>query len=87
MIGVEIPVACEVHLKVMFNDPKHVVPRDMGLLIWNDPVRLPCERTSSLISPIVSLAVLVTVRSMRLDPSTSVGLAVTKVSVVVVTAC
>ena len=41
MIGIEIPVACEVHLKVMFNDPKHVVPRKMGLLIWNDPVRLP----------------------------------------------
>ena len=41
MIGVEIPVACEVHLKVMFNDPKHVVPRNMGLLIWNDPVTLP----------------------------------------------
>jgi glycine/D-amino acid oxidase-like deaminating enzyme len=41
MIGVEMPVACELHLKVMFNDPKHVVPRNMGLLIWNDPVTLP----------------------------------------------
>ena len=40
MIGVEIPVECELHLKVMFNDPKHVFPRDMGLLIWNDPVQL-----------------------------------------------
>lgn len=41
MIGVELPVVCEVHLKVMFNDPKRVVPRNMGLLIWNDPVTLP----------------------------------------------
>jgi sarcosine oxidase, subunit beta len=41
MIGVEIPVACEVHLKVVFNDPRHVFPRTTGLLIWNDPVTLP----------------------------------------------
>jgi sarcosine oxidase, subunit beta len=41
MMDLEIPIVCEVHLKVMFNDPKHVIPRDMGLLIWNDPVRLP----------------------------------------------
>jgi glycine/D-amino acid oxidase-like deaminating enzyme len=24
----------------MFNDSHHVIPRDMGLFIWNDPVRL-----------------------------------------------
>ena len=41
MIGVEIPVVCEPHLKVMFNDLQRVIPRDMGLFIWNDPVRLP----------------------------------------------
>lgn len=41
MIGVELPVACEVHLKVMFNDPKQTFPRSMGLLIWNDTVTLP----------------------------------------------
>jgi sarcosine oxidase, subunit beta len=41
MLGVELPVVCEVHLKVMFNDPKRVVPRNMGLLIWNDSVTLP----------------------------------------------
>ena len=41
MIGVEIPVACEVHLKVVFSDPRHVFPRTTGLLIWNDPVTLP----------------------------------------------
>ena len=41
MIGVEIPVECELHLKVVFNDPQRVFPRNMGLLIWNDPVTLP----------------------------------------------
>ena len=41
MIGVAIPVECEAHLKVVLNDPKRVVPRDMGLLIWNDPLTLP----------------------------------------------
>ncbi|MCC6300382.1 MAG: FAD-binding oxidoreductase [Anaerolineales bacterium] len=41
MIGVDIPIACEPHLKVMMNDPQHVIPRDMGLFIWNDPVTLP----------------------------------------------
>jgi glycine/D-amino acid oxidase-like deaminating enzyme len=41
MMGIDLPVGCELHLKVMFNDPKHIVPRKMGLLIWNDPVTLP----------------------------------------------
>jgi len=41
MIGVDLPIICEPHLKVMFNDPLHVIPRDMGLFIWNDPVILP----------------------------------------------
>lgn len=41
MIGVDIPVQCELHLKVIFNDPRHIFPRQMGLLIWNDPVTLP----------------------------------------------
>jgi len=40
MVGVEIPVECELHLKVMLNDPKHVIPRNLGLMIWNDPVKL-----------------------------------------------
>jgi glycine/D-amino acid oxidase-like deaminating enzyme len=41
MIGIELPVECETHLKVVLNDPKSVVPRNMGLLIWNDPLKLP----------------------------------------------
>jgi len=41
MIGVDLPVECEVHMKVMLHDPKHVIPRNAGLTIWNDPVYLP----------------------------------------------
>lgn len=41
LIGLDLPIVCEPHLKVVFNDPLHVIPRDMGLFIWNDPVRLP----------------------------------------------
>ena len=44
MIGVELPIVCELHLKVMFSDSQHVIPRDMGLFIWNDPVRLPWSK-------------------------------------------
>ncbi|MBK9007535.1 MAG: FAD-binding oxidoreductase [Anaerolineae bacterium] len=40
MIGVDLPILCEPHLKMMFNDSYRVVPRDMGLFIWNDPVTL-----------------------------------------------
>lgn len=40
MIGVTLPIVCEPHLKMMFNDHHRVVPRDMGLFIWNDPVML-----------------------------------------------
>jgi glycine/D-amino acid oxidase-like deaminating enzyme len=41
MIGIDLPIVCEPHLKVMFNDPHRVISRDMGLFIWNDPVMLP----------------------------------------------
>ncbi|RIK32691.1 MAG: FAD-dependent oxidoreductase [Anaerolineae bacterium] len=40
LIGVELPIVCEPHLKVMLNDPHHAFPRKMGLFIWNDPVKL-----------------------------------------------
>jgi glycine/D-amino acid oxidase-like deaminating enzyme len=41
MLGVEIPVYNELHGKVSFNDYLDVVPRDVPLMIWNDPVMLP----------------------------------------------
>ncbi len=39
-IGVDMPVFCERHVKVNFADVLGVFPRDAGLLIWTDPVRL-----------------------------------------------
>jgi glycine/D-amino acid oxidase-like deaminating enzyme len=41
MLGVEIPVYNELHGKVSFNDYLDVVPRDLPLMIWSDPVTLP----------------------------------------------
>jgi len=41
MLGVEIPVFAERHIKIAFNDHLHVVPRDAPLLIWTDDIRLP----------------------------------------------
>ena len=40
MLGIELPVFSELHLKVSFDDPLGVVPRDAPLLIWDDPQRL-----------------------------------------------
>jgi glycine/D-amino acid oxidase-like deaminating enzyme len=40
MLGVELPVFSELHLKVSFDDHLGVVPRDAPLLIWDDPQRL-----------------------------------------------
>lgn len=37
----ELPVSLEGHVKVSFSDPRHTVPRDAPLVIWNDEVRLP----------------------------------------------
>ncbi len=37
MLGVNIPVATELHLKVTFRDQMGAVPRDAPLLIWDDP--------------------------------------------------
>ncbi|MBI3733299.1 MAG: FAD-binding oxidoreductase [Chloroflexi bacterium] len=41
LLGCELPVYCERHLKVAFDDYLGVVPRDAPLLIWSDPIRLP----------------------------------------------
>lgn len=41
MIGVDLPVFSELHIKVAMNDPRAAVPRHAPLLIWTDPVRLP----------------------------------------------
>ena len=41
MVGVELPVSHELHIKIAFRDPLRVVGRDAPLLIWTDPVVLP----------------------------------------------
>jgi glycine/D-amino acid oxidase-like deaminating enzyme len=49
LLGVELPVFCERHGKLAFNDVLGAWPRDAPLTIWTDPVRLPWsddERTA-----------------------------------------
>jgi glycine/D-amino acid oxidase-like deaminating enzyme len=41
MLGVELPVHQEVHLKVAFRDLLGVIRRDAPMLIWNDPQIIP----------------------------------------------
>lgn len=41
MLGVEIPVFAEQHLKMSFNETLRVVPREAPMLIWIDPLELP----------------------------------------------
>ena len=40
MMGLEIPIFSELHIKMLFNDHQHIIPRDLPLLIWNDPLYL-----------------------------------------------
>ena len=40
MLGVELPVFSELHVKVSFKDHLGIVPRDAPLLIWEDPQHL-----------------------------------------------
>jgi glycine/D-amino acid oxidase-like deaminating enzyme len=41
MIDVDLPVFNELHGKIAFNDTQAILPRDLPLTIWSDPVRLP----------------------------------------------
>jgi glycine/D-amino acid oxidase-like deaminating enzyme len=41
LLGVELPVYAERHVKIAFNDRLGAVPREAPMLIWTDPVRLP----------------------------------------------
>lgn len=40
LIGVDLPVFCERHAKVIFRDPAKIFPRNAPLLIWTDPQTL-----------------------------------------------
>ncbi|MBM4329930.1 MAG: FAD-binding oxidoreductase [Deltaproteobacteria bacterium] len=48
MIGVDLPVFHELHVKVAFRDALRVVPRDAPLLIWTDPTLLPWSEQERL---------------------------------------
>jgi glycine/D-amino acid oxidase-like deaminating enzyme len=41
MVGVELPVFSELHLKMSFSDYLNAVPRNAPMLIWTDSIRLP----------------------------------------------
>jgi len=41
MVGVELPVVSELHLKMSFSDHLSAIPRNAPMLIWTDPIRLP----------------------------------------------
>jgi glycine/D-amino acid oxidase-like deaminating enzyme len=41
MMGIDLPVTCELHAKVAFNDHLGVVPRHAPLYYWADPQMLP----------------------------------------------
>jgi len=41
MVGVDLPIVCELHSKIGFNDYLKVVPRHAPLSIWADPQTLP----------------------------------------------
>ena len=41
LCGLNLPIVLEGHVKISFNDPRHAVPRDAPLVIWNDEVTLP----------------------------------------------
>jgi sarcosine oxidase, subunit beta len=41
LLGVELPLFCERHAKVAFNDTLGAMPRSAPMTIWADPVRLP----------------------------------------------
>jgi glycine/D-amino acid oxidase-like deaminating enzyme len=43
LLGVDLPVHTELHLKAAIKDPMGVVGRDAPLLIWNDAQHLPWE--------------------------------------------
>lgn len=43
LLGVELPIYSERHIKIAFNEHLGVVPRDAPMLIWTDPVMLPWD--------------------------------------------
>ena len=40
LLGIDLPVHAELHIKVAIDDHKRIIPRDMPLTIWFDPIQL-----------------------------------------------
>ena len=40
MLGLELPVFCELHAKIAFNDPLGAMPRAAPMTLWADPVSI-----------------------------------------------
>lgn len=41
MLGLDLPVFCELHAKLAFEDSEGVVPRDLPMTLWDDPIEIP----------------------------------------------
>jgi len=41
LLGVEVPIFCELHAKIAWNDALRAMPRDAPLTIWADPMTIP----------------------------------------------
>lgn len=41
LMGVDLPLVCERHVKASINDPAGAMGRDAPLIIWSDPIDLP----------------------------------------------
>jgi sarcosine oxidase, subunit beta len=44
MLGIDIPIFTELHMKIAFRDHLGVVGREAPLLVWDDPQSLPWEK-------------------------------------------
>lgn len=44
MVGLDLPIYAELHLKVAYRDHRSVVPRDAPMIIWADPQRLDWDK-------------------------------------------
>src|SRR6266852_4287331 len=40
MLGIKLPLFCELHAKIAFNDPLGAMPRSAPLTIWTDPLTI-----------------------------------------------
>jgi len=41
LLGVKLPIFCELHAKIAFNDPLGAMPREAPMTIWADPLTIP----------------------------------------------